>query len=310
MTLLPPPKRAVPPIRSLVLVAADKGLLNKAIDAKADALWLDLEQPQFPFGDREREAARSHISEYLESPQAGAAGSPLAFVRVSHPTTGLTLGDLRAAITPALTGIILPKVDTPADVHMLDGLLTALELERGIPLGTIQIIPLLETATGARLAYDIAIASPRITYFGGMLSAFGDVHRELGYRWTPKGAETDYFRAKVLLDARAAGIRYPISGLWAGSNQDIEGLTAWSRSVREMGYFGMACTADITPLINEIFSPTKDEIAYWQALARQGEIINGVAKDPGDYPLPSIPESYVESAHWNLAWARDLGFVE
>jgi citrate lyase subunit beta / citryl-CoA lyase len=306
-TIAPPLKRAVPPIRSLVLVKADQALLNRALDAKADALWLDLEEPQYPYGDRERQAARKCISEYMESPDAAKKGSPLAFVRVTNPNEGETLGDLRAAVTPALTGVLLPKVESPADVYRLDGLLNAVEHERGIAQGSIQLIPLLESPAGMRRAYDVAIASPRITYMGGMISAFGDLHREFGYRWTPKGEETDYLRAKILTDARAAGIRYPISGMWGGSMQDVEGMTSWMQSLRSMGYYGMASTVEMIPLVNEIFSPTREELDYWIRIAAQGDIVGGVAADPGGYPFPSIPRAFIESARWNLAWARDLG---
>src|SRR6266850_3949198 len=159
MPALSTAKRPVPPIRSLVLVSADESLVNKAIDGKADALWLDLEQPRFPFGAREREVARGFISEYMRSIGGNVKTRPLAFLRVSHPSTGETLGDLRAGVTPALAGVLLPKVDTAADVHMLEGLLTAVEHERGIPIGTLQVIPLLESAMGVRSAYEIATAS-------------------------------------------------------------------------------------------------------------------------------------------------------
>lgn len=309
MTHLPLPKQAVQPIRSLALVAADRALITKAREAGADALWMDLEEPQYPYDDKARVAARASISEYMESDDAAAADSPLAFVRVSLPHSGETLGDLRAAVTPALKGVILPKVDTPADIHRLEGLLSAIELERGIALGTLQIIPLLESAIGMRLAYEIGIASPRVTYMGGMLSAFGDVHRELGYRWTPQGDETNFMRAKILMDTRAAGIRYPISGMWAGANDDIAGMSAWAHSLRELGYYGMVSTVELISLVNEIFSPTEKEIEYWTTMAAQGDIIDGFATDAGDYPMAAIPGSYIESAHWNLEWAKALGRV-
>ncbi len=62
---------------------------------------------------------------------------------------------------------------------------------------------------------------------GGAVSRFGDIVEDVGFRWTREGRETLYIREKVLIDARAAGIRYPISGMWGGANDDLDGLQAW-----------------------------------------------------------------------------------
>ena len=59
---------------------------------------------------------------------------------------------------------------------------------------------------------------------GGAISRFGDIHQTVGYRWTAEGTETLFLRSKVLIDAKAAGIRYPISGMWGGATDDIEGF--------------------------------------------------------------------------------------
>ena len=49
------------------------------------------------------------------------------------------------------------------------------------------VYPILETAQALRLAYDIAVASPRVSYMGGAISRFGDIHQALGFRWTAEG---------------------------------------------------------------------------------------------------------------------------
>ena len=59
---------------------------------------------------------------------------------------------------------------------------------------------------------------------GGAVSRFGDIVGDIGFRWTRDGTETLFIREKVLIDARAAGIRYPISGMWGGANDDLDGL--------------------------------------------------------------------------------------
>ena len=92
-----------------------------------------------------------------------------------------------------------------------------MEDESARPPGSTIIYPILETAQALRLAYDIAMASPAVLYMGGAISRFGDIHRAVGFQWTVEGRETLFIRSKVLLDAKAAGIRYPISGMWGGT---------------------------------------------------------------------------------------------
>src|SRR4029450_7957162 len=128
---------------------------------------------------------------------------------------------------------------------------------------------ILETAQALRLAYDIAIASPRVAYMGGAVSRFGDIHQALGYRWTAEGEETLFLRAKVLTDARAAGIRYPISGMWGGSVDDVDGLRTWATRLRDLGDYGMMIgDPPAVPLVHDVFTPRPEEIAYWQELDR------------------------------------------
>ena len=82
-------------------------------------------------------------------------------------TTGQTLKDLRAVMGPSLGGILIPKIESPADVHAVDALLTCMEAEFGLEPGSVVVYPILETAAAIRLAYEIATASPRVTYMGG-----------------------------------------------------------------------------------------------------------------------------------------------
>jgi citrate lyase subunit beta/citryl-CoA lyase len=255
------------------------------------------------------------VREFLDGSTASAAPNRW-FARVQPPAGGQTLKDLRAVMGPNLTGILLPKVYGPADIHRADGLLTCCEAEMGLAPGSTAIYPILETAESLRLAFEIAVASPRVRYMGGAVSRFGDIHQAVGYRWSAEGRETLYLRSKVLIDARAAGIRYPISGMWGGDTDDLEGLRRWATELRDLGYFGMMLGAPAhVPVVNEIFSPTAEELAYWSELDRlaaeaeeagSGPIIYGDANQGEGH---EIHIAHIGSARKNLAWARDLGLV-
>jgi citrate lyase subunit beta/citryl-CoA lyase len=151
---------------------------------------------------------------------------------------------------------------------------------------------------------------------GGALSRFGDIHQALGYRWTSEGEETLFLRSKVLVDAKAAGIRYPISGMWGGALDDLDGLRAFATSLRNLGYYGMMLgSAEHVPLVHEVFTPTAEEIAYWRELdelAAEAERVNsGPIRhgDPRQGEAHVVHIAHVGSARKNLAWARDLGVI-
>ena len=152
---------------------------------------------------------------------------------------------------------------------------------------------------------------------GGALSRFGDIHQALGFRWTADGEETLFLRSKVLVDARAAGIRYPVSGMWGGGRDDFDGLREWAVKLRNLGYFGMMLgDPSHISLVHEVFSPTAEEIAYWQDLdgsrarprlsSRGGAILYGDASQGEGH---DVHLAHVGSARRNLTWARDLGLL-
>ena len=190
-------------------------------------------------------------------------------MRVQPVASGMILLDLQAVMGPNVTGILLPKITGPADVHAADAILGCVETELGLPMGSTLLYPILETAGAIRNAYEIATASERVAYMGGAVSRFGDIAGEIGFRWTRSGTETLFIREKVLIDARAAGIRYPISGMWGGANDDLDGLHAWLTELRDIGYFGMMMgNKDHVEIVNAAFTPSPEDVAYWKDLDR------------------------------------------
>lgn len=304
------------PLRSLMFVAStEPDEIAAALTSGADALVIDMEEPQTPMTERVRERARGIVREVLAAqPPAGTPGSPRLFCRVQAPRTGQMLKDLRAVLQPSLHGILVPKSLGPDDIVGADAVLTNAEAEAGLPLGRVVLYPILETAPGLRRAFDIAMASPRVAYLGGAISRFGDIHQAVGYRWTPESRETFVLRSSVLVDARAAGIRYPISGMWGGPVHDEDGFRRFALELRDLGYYGMMISyAEHAAWCREIFTPSADEVAYWKELVRlgddaertgEGPILHG---DPGQGEAHVVHGAHVESARLNLEWATALG---
>jgi citrate lyase subunit beta/citryl-CoA lyase len=306
------------PLRSLLFTPGDQAArIAENVKSGADALFLDLEEPRTPCPESVRVQARGLVREFLEDAPS-AAGDPVYFVRVQPVASGMILRDLNAVMGPNLAGILLPKITGPADVLAADAILRCVETEIGLPVGRTMLYPILENASAIRNAYEIAMASERVAYMGGAVSRFGDIAGDIGFRWTREGTETLFIREKVLIDARAAGIRYPISGMWGGANDDHDGLQSWLTELRDIGYFGMMLgNREHVETVNAAFTPTAGEIAYWQDLNRLASeaereldrrpdtrVIYGDANQGEGH---EIHIAHVATARKLLAWARELG---
>lgn len=293
------------PLRSVMYVPGNKeDWMRKAPRYGADALILDLEDsvPQ-----ENKFEARLLVRKMLE--ELGASGQTL-FVRVNRLETGLTGDDLEAVTCSNLYGVILPKVESPEDVFEVDVLLKFFERRAGVDIGKTFIDPSLETAQGIRRAYEIGTASPRVAHMGASWGKGGDVARSVGFEWTPEGTETLFLRSKVLVDSRAAGVPYPLTGGWMDIH-DPEGLRRAARNVKQLGYTGMHLIhPSHVPIVNEVFTPTGEEIAHWQGLVKVMEERRSQGGAAVTYQGSMVDIAHEEAAHAMLQMAQELGVID
>ena len=249
------------PLRSLLFVPGNKPTwMEKALGYGADALIFDLED-SVPALDKH--CARTHVRQALERLHGR---GPCLTVRLNALDTGLAGDDLEAIICPGLSAIVAPKIETPQEVAVLDTLLTQGERHAGMTVGQVEIFPTLETAQGIYHDYQIATSSARVPTLCGTAGKGGDTARSLGYVWSKTGSETLYIRSKVLLEARAAGVAYPLMASWFDLI-DLEGLRADARLNRQLGYSGQVVIHPThVPVVNEVFTPASEGIAYYQGL--------------------------------------------
>ncbi|MGE3846471.1 MAG: CoA ester lyase [Gammaproteobacteria bacterium] len=244
-------------VRSSLFVPGHKPeWVPKAQAAGADELILDLEDA---VPDSHKTAARPLVRESVR--QLAAAGQYCS-VRINGYATGRTLDDLDGIMCAELRAVMLPKVEKVQDLQILDGMLAQLEQRHGVPLGTVKTTLLLETAGAMRNAYHIAVANPRVHQLVLAAGPGGDAARAVGYQWTKGGEETLFLRSHAVLDARAAGVPYPMTSSW-WDIRDLDGLRADALRNRRLGMRGM-CVMHPThvPIVNEIFSPSADEVAH------------------------------------------------
>lgn len=233
-------------------------MMEKAPRSGADALIFDLEDS---VPRNMRKEARQHVGDALER-----AGNPPIFVRVNHPSTGETEADLDALAPSRIEGVILPKAEKVAEVVLLDSLLLSLEKRLGLEPGTLTLIPLVESCRGLRFCYEMATAAPRVRSLAFSSGEEGDFMVDLGGRWTPGGEAFLYPRSKLVCDARAAGIGWPLDGVFMNLRDD-EALRRECRLARALGYTGkMAIHPRQIPVIHETFTPSEMEVEYSRGL--------------------------------------------
>jgi citrate lyase subunit beta/citryl-CoA lyase len=275
--------------------------MRKAPQYGSDALIFDLED-SVPVPDKEE--ARVLVRKMLE--ELGGE-KPALTVRVNRLETGLTGDDLEAITCPQLYGVLLPKVESSADVVEVDNLLSYFERKAGMAVGSVFVDPGLETAQSIRQSYEIATASPRIAHMGGSGGKGGDTSRSIGFQWTPEGLETLYLKSKVLIDVRSAGVPYPMSGGWFDIH-DLEGLRSLAVQLRQLGYTGMHLIhPSHVPVVNEVFSPTPEDVRHWQGLVKAMEEMRATGGAAITFGGDMVDIAHEETARTMLTIAKEMG---
>jgi citrate lyase subunit beta / citryl-CoA lyase len=264
-------------------------------------LVLDLEDS---VPEQEKAAARAIVKAGVQALHAkGQATS----VRINGFATGLTLGDLEGILCPELRSVSLPKVETPADMHELDALLTHLERRLGLPVGQVETPVGCETSKAMRNIYEIATSCRRVKHVSLAAGPGGDAARAIGYQWSKEGTETLFLRSKLVLDARAAGIEYPTVSSW-WNIKDLEGLERDARWNRQLGYRGMTVMHPThVPIVNRVFTPTEDEIAHFKGLIQAMEDARKKGIAAVTYKGDMVDEAMVKTALEMLEFARSIG---
>lgn len=225
--------------------------VEKALTLPADAVILDLEDA---VAISEKPSTRALVAQALSQPRHGAL-----YVRVNGYTTEWCHADIVSIVHPGLDGIILPKVESPDQLRSIDWLLAALERERGLPEGRIDLVPIIETALGMSHVGAIAGAGSRTKRlaFGA-----GDYTLDLGMVWSRDESELLPARSAVVMASRAAGIEPPLDTVWADL-RDAEGLSRSAAHAAALGFQGKMCIhPDQIAVANAAFSPSAQQLEW------------------------------------------------
>lgn len=225
--------------------------VEKVFDAGADAVILDLEDA---VAISEKPATRAVVVEALQKPRRCRG-----YVRVNALDTEFCFEDIEAVVAPGVDGIVLPKVERAADLQMVDWMMSSLERKRGLPVGGIDLMPILETGKGIANAREIAGAGGRLRRlsFGA-----GDYTRDMGMDWTFQEAELGAAQAEVVLASRINDLEPPLDTVFIHIKEHDHFKKSAERA-RVMGFQGKLCIHPAqVQLANAAFTPTDEQVAW------------------------------------------------
>ena len=235
--------------------------VEKALGLGADVVILDLEDA---VAISEKKSTRELINKTLEQPRNCAV-----FVRVNAYDTEFCYGDICSIVSENLDGIVLPKLESLEDLRSIDWLLGNLEQERGLPNGSIDLMPIIETAVGLVNIREIARADTRVKRlaFGG-----GDYTRDLGMEWTLEEDELLPVRSEMVLASRFGKLEPPVDTVFIHIKEHGAFRSSCS-NILGLGFQGKMCIhPDQVPVTNETFTPDAEEVKWSQ------RVINEFAK--------------------------------
>ena len=241
--------------RSLIFVPGNnKRFVDKAKALQADIICFDLED-SVPLN--EKDVARKIIAEALTWRTHYKSS---IYLRINSLDSDLWLLDLKQLIRNGIDGVVVPKVNDQVQIKTIDYQLDELEDTNNMLRGSVKLIPSIEGARGVVNAYSIAISSQRVN---AMVFGVFDFLYDMGldYNENDDNEEYMYARAKVPVDARAAGVE-SFDGIWQKVD-DTEGLIRDAIIAKKLGYSGKSIIhpAQIEP-VHKVFVPTESQINW------------------------------------------------
>jgi len=250
-------KRPIPPVwRSILYVPGNvEKFIDKAHERGADCVLVDLEDSVTP---AEKPRAREMLPETMKKVAQG--GADVA-VRINRPMR-LAVPDIEAAVRPGLSALFITKTEGVQHLRLLDELVSELEKERGMPVGSVGFGAMIEHPRAFAHIDDIAEHGPRVI---AMMLGGEDFALETG---SVPGDETlELPKRLVAFAAQAHDV--PMIGI-LGTVADYSDPGAYKKSAERARRFGFAGGTCIHPglvaALNEAFTPKPDEVAYAKKL--------------------------------------------
>ncbi|HEV7949625.1 MAG TPA: CoA ester lyase [Glaciihabitans sp.] len=245
--------------RSWLLVPGTRPeAFSPAANSHADQIVLDIEDAVDP---GLKPLAREDVVRWLSETGAG-------WVRINDRTSSFWSDDVDSlAGLPGLSGVMLAKTESPADVTETFDRLG----------GSVPVLALIESALGIEEATSIAKAR------GTFRLAFGsgDYRRDTGT--SADNLAMAYPRSRLVVASRIGNLPGPIDGPTVGTSHPA--LREQSSMAVALGLTGKLCLdVEQLPVINEVISPTQSDVVWARTFLDDFEARGRVIRDGSDLP--------------------------
>ena len=236
--------------RTMMFVpGANAAMLRDAPLYGADSIMFDLEDA---VSLKEKDSARVLVHSALKTFDYG---NIEIVVRINALDAG-GAEDIEAMVLAGVDVIRLPKTETAQDIIDVEAVITEVEQQNDIPVGTTKMMAAIESAEGVLNAPAIAKSSTRLI---GIALGAEDYVTNMKTRRHPDGQELFFARSMILHAARAAGIA-AIDSVYSDVD-NTEGFEAEVRLIKQLGFDGKSViNPRQIPLVNTIYAPTEKEI--------------------------------------------------
>lgn len=234
--------------------AHNERLMNSATKKLADVLLPDVEDSCQPIENKQ--LARDNIVKYVSE---GLFLNSKVFPRINDRESGELLKDVMQLTIEGVDGFMYPKAKKGEDIYFFGKLLETIEYQKGFPIGTFKIIPLIETTSAVMNVQDICTSCPNRV----VAVAFGceDFVTDLGGKHDSEGQSIFNPRALIAMGAKANGI-IPIDTVHIKVH-DLEDLERNLILAKKLGFEGMlVLNPKEIPLIHQYFSPSEQEVEW------------------------------------------------
>ena len=236
--------------RTMMFVpGANAAMLRDAPLYGADSIMFDLEDA---VSLKEKDSDRVLVHSALKTFDYG---NIEIVVRINALDAG-GAEDIEAMVLAGVDVIRLPKTETAQDIIDVEAVITEVEQQNDIPVGTTKMMAAIESAEGVLNAPAIAKSSTRLI---GIALGAEDYVTNMKTRRHPDGQELFFARSMILHAARAAGIA-AIDTVYSDVD-NTEGFEAEVRLIKQLGFDGKSViNPRQIPLVNTIYAPTEKEI--------------------------------------------------
>ncbi len=180
-------------------------------------------------------------------------------VRINQLPAGLE--DIDAIAAHYVNLILIPKCESASQIIAAEKNIFDQRKKHNFSY-PIYFMPIIESALGVEMAFEIATASSNVV---ALAIGLEDFTADLGTQRTAQGKESLYARTRIVNACKAAGIQ-PIDSVFSDV-ADEDALRENVKISKALGFEGMGCIhpRQITP-IHESFAPEKSQIEKAQQI--------------------------------------------